>query len=118
MNLYAKWTSQIPVVLSIASLLAMAAGSRAMAEEQVRSEIVKFHDLNVNTSDGVQTLYRRIHAAAKRVCSQTDPILQYGTGACAKKAESQAIEKVNLPQLTAYYKMKAGVQTGPLVAAR
>jgi UrcA family protein len=35
----------------------------------VRSETVKFQDLNVGTPAGVEALYGRIHSAAVRVCS-------------------------------------------------
>jgi UrcA family protein len=111
----------IPLVLATAMLLTCVWGAySANADEQVRSERVKFQDLNVDTPQGVQALYGRIHTAAKRVCSQTDPVLQAAEGSCAKTAESNAIEKLNLPQLTAYYqvKTKTGDHTQPLVAAR
>jgi hypothetical protein len=47
-------------------------------------------------------------------------VLQAAEITCAKKAESNAIEKLNLSQLTAYYKSKTktGDHTQPLVAAR
>ena len=90
------------------------------AGEQVRSETVKFTDLKTATSEGVQALYGRIHAAAWRVCSNTsgDPLFQHGARDCARKAEAKAIETVNLPQLTAFYRMKTGDQTQPLSASR
>ena len=113
--------NRIPFALATAMLLTCVWGaSSAFADEEVRSERVKFHDLNVDTPEGVQALYARIHAAAKRVCSDSDPVLQAAEITCAKKAESNAIEKLNLSQLTAYYKSKTktGDQKQPLVAAR
>jgi UrcA family protein len=94
--------------------------STAFAGEQVRSVTVKFPDLDLNTSEGVQALYGRIHAAAWRVCSTTssDPIFQYGARDCARKAEAKAIETVNLPQLTAFYRTKTGDHSQPLSASR
>jgi UrcA family protein len=92
--------------------------SSASADEQVRSETVKFHDLNVNTPEGVQALYGRIHSAAKHVCSESDPILQQGSAACARKSEANAIVKLSLPQLTAFYNIKNGDHTQPLIASR
>ena len=121
MNSNIKTTIRIPLALSTAMLLTCVwAGSSAFADEQVRSETVKFHDLNVETPDGVQALYGRIHAAAKRVCSDDDPVMRQAVAACARKAEGNAIEKLNLSQLTAYYKIKTktGDHTQPLVAAR
>jgi UrcA family protein len=90
----------------------------ALANEQVRSETVNFRDLNVGTPDGAQVLFGRIHTAAKRVCSETDPVRQIGAMDCAKKAEADAITSLNLPQLTAYYNSKNGNHARQLIAAR
>jgi UrcA family protein len=110
---------RIPLALAAAMVLTgVWGGSSAFADEEVHSEKVKFQDLNVGTPEGVQALYGRIHAAAKRVCAGDDPVLEQAVVACAKKAEGNAIEKLNLSQLTAYYKAKTGGQTQPLVAAR
>jgi len=94
--------------------------STAFAGEQVRSETVKFPDLDVNTSEGVQTLYGRIHAAAWRVCTtnSSDPFYQFGARNCARNAEAKAIATLNLPQLTTFYRMKTGDQSQPLSASR
>ncbi len=113
--------TRIPLALATAVLLTCVWGaSSAVADDQVRSEKVKFSDLNVDTPEGVQALYGRIHAAARRVCAQSDPALQAAESTCAWKAEAGAIEKLNLSQLTAYYKIKTktGDHTQPLVAAR
>jgi UrcA family protein len=113
--------TRIPLALAtVISLTWVWGASNAFADEQVRSERVKFADLNVETQEGVQALYGRIHAAAKRVCAENDPVLKAAVGACISKADSNAIAKLNLPQLTAYYKIKtkSGDNTQPLVAAR
>jgi UrcA family protein len=116
-----KIKNRIPLAFATAMLLTcMWGASSTFADEQVRSERVKFQDLNVDTPEGVQALYGRIHAAAKRVCTESDPALWGAEGPCARKAVGKAIEKLNLPQLTAYYeiKTKTGEHTQPLVAAR
>jgi UrcA family protein len=119
MNASVKTTERMCRVLSSAMLLACAwVASSAFAEEPVRTETVKFQDLNVDTPAGVKALYDRIHSAAHRVCSQSDPLLWSAASACARKAESQAVAKVGLPQLTAYYRMKTGDRTQPLSATR
>jgi len=113
--------TRISRALAIAMLLTCVWGaSSAFADEPVRSERVKFQDLNVATTEGVQTLYGRIHAAANRVCFESDPVLRQAESACARKAEANAIEKLNLSQLTAYYKIKTktGDHTQPLLATR
>jgi UrcA family protein len=119
MNSNVKTVDRVPLVFLTALMLACAwVFSSAFADEQVRSETVKFQDLNVDTSAGVEALYGRIHSAAKRVCADPDPLLRATAAACARKAEAQAIAKVNLPQLTALYRMKTGNHTQPLSASR
>lgn len=119
MNANVKTANRMARVLSTAVCLTCAwLGSRALADEPMRSETVKFHDLNVNTPEGVQELYGRIHTAARRVCSERDPLLQSAGAICARKAEAQAVAKVGLPQLVAYYRVKTGDQAQPLIAGR
>jgi UrcA family protein len=100
--------------LLLASVLVV---SKASAGEELRSETVKFQDLNVSAPAGAEALYNRIHAAAKRVCEQQGA-WQPTVIACVKKAEATAIGKVNQPSLTAYYRTKTGDQTGSLTANR
>ena len=104
------------VLLTAVGLTCGWLGSTALADEPVRSEIVKFPDLNVDTPEGVRALYGRIHAAAKRVCSDTDPAFRFPAATCAREAEAQAIAKVGLPQLVAYYRAKTGDRAQPLIA--
>ena len=121
MNSGVKTAKRMPLAFAAAMLLAcVCVVSSAFAGEQLRSETVKFSDLNTSTSQGVQALYGRIHAAAWHVCSSTsnDPIYQLQARDCAKQAEAKAIETVNLPQLTAFYRMKTGNHAQPLSAAR
>jgi UrcA family protein len=119
MNAIVKTANRPILVLSTAVLLACSGlGSTVRAEEPVRAETVKFHDLNLNTPEGVQALYGRIHVAAKRVCSETDPLLQPAFVGCARKAEAQAVASVGLPELSAYYRAKTGDQSAPLIAGR
>lgn len=117
------YVNNATLAVSTAVLLACAwvgSSSSAFGDEDVRSEVVHFGDLNMNTPEGVQTLYKRIHAAAGRVCgaAENDPVLIPGDRVCARKAEVQAVAKVNLPQLTAYYRVKTGDRTEPLIAGR
>lgn len=92
--------------------------SNASAGEQVRSETVKFHDVDLAAPAAVETLFRRIHLAAQRVCAPqgwADPLRAI---ACAKDAEARAIAKVNLPSLTAYYRMKTADHRETVAASR
>lgn len=90
----------------------------AHAGEQVRSETVKFADLNLDTPAGVQALYGRIHAAAGHVCAQPSWVLAAAIRGCMTKAESEAIAKVNAPLLTAFYQSKTGSHPPTITASR
>jgi UrcA family protein len=112
-------TNQACRAYSTAMLLACALiVSNAFADDQVRTETVKFQDLNVSTSAGVEALYGRIHAAARRVCVSSGDWAPISESACARKAEAQAIAKLDLPLLTAYYQMKTGGKTDTRIAKR
>jgi UrcA family protein len=103
---------------STAMLLACAlVASNARADEEVRAETVKFADLNVSSPAGVEALYRRIHSAAKHVCTPPGGWpSQLGASTCIKASEARAIAKVNLPLLTAYYQSKTGDRTQTIAA--
>jgi UrcA family protein len=89
----------------------------AHAGDDVRSETVKFADLNVDTPAGAEALYGRIHAAARRVCEQPAGEL-VSVRRCMANAESQAIGKVNSPLLTAFYEQKTGNKPQAITASR
>ncbi len=107
-------------ILGYATAMALAcvlAAFNAHADDQVRSETVKFADLNLGAPAGVEALYRRIHTAARHVCEQ--PRLEFPAArACMTKAESEAIAKVNVPLLTAFYQKKTGSLPQTIIAKR
>jgi UrcA family protein len=85
--------------------LLIAVNTFAASPDGVRMETVKFADLNVRTTAGAAVLFRRIHAAAERVCTRSgaDNLDRASsTRACVREAQSRAIAQINLPQLTAY----------------
>ena len=108
------------LVQSAAILLAcVLVASNALADEQVRSETVKFQDLNVGTPAGAEALYSRIHSAAVRVCSPSGGRLEeIGAAECVKDSEAKAIKKAGLPLLTAFYQMKTGTYRETVTAER
>ena len=90
----------------LACAFAVSSALAAEPDGEVRMEDVKFQDLNLATAAGVDALYRRIHAAAQRVCAVSGPVdsgafANRATPKCTKDAEARAIEKINLPALTA-----------------
>jgi UrcA family protein len=79
--------------------------SNAFADDQVRSETVKFADLKVDTPAGVEALYRRINSAAQRVCSYEATSVQGPSiwRNCVRPSVDAAVTKVNNPLLTALH---------------
>jgi UrcA family protein len=102
---------------TVLTLACVFAAFNVHADDDARSETVKFVDLNLDTPAGVETLYGRIHAAAARVCQQPAGELAAVRG-CIKKAETEAIGKVNNPLLTAFYQKKTGSQPQTMTANR
>jgi UrcA family protein len=106
-------------IVAYAAALWLACGL-AMSSAQAgdsRSETVKFADLNLSSQAGVEALYGRIHAAARRVCEQPAGELT-AASKCMLKAESDAIGKVNVPLLTAFYQKKTGTPPQTITANR
>ena len=108
------------IILAYAAALWLACGlvaTNALASDDARSETVKFSDLDLSSPAAVQALYVRIHAAAWRVCEQPAGELA-AVGRCMRKAESEAIGKLNVPLLTAIYQRKTGGRPQTITANR
>ena len=106
-------------ILAYVAVLWLACGlavSNAQAGD-ARSETVKFGDLNLDSQAGVEALYGRIHAAARRVCEQPAGE-QSALRGCMAKAERQAIGKLNNSSLTAFYHKKTGSEPLTITASR
>jgi len=89
----------------LACVFGVSSASAGEPDGQVRMEDITFQDLNLNTTAGVHALYQRIHAAAQRVCSvsgQAELGAASAAAKCSKDAEARAIDKINLPALTAF----------------
>ena len=83
-------------------LACVLAASNAFADDQVRSETVKFSDLKVDTPAGAEALYRRISAAAQRVCRYEATSI-YGPSTwqnCVRPTVDATVARVNNPLLT------------------
>jgi UrcA family protein len=94
-------------------------GTASAAESDVPSEVVKYQELNLGSQAGVETLYKRIHVAARHVCGvdgSKDLASARVSDECIEQAEARAINKVNAPTLTAYYQMKTGRPVATLAA--
>jgi len=76
----------------------------AEPDTRVRTEDILFQDLNLTTTAGVDALYRRIHSAAERVCTDSGQsnLAESASAKCTKDSLARAIKEINLPALTAF----------------
>ena len=117
MNSHVKADNRYILGRALAMSLACVLLACNVRAADVRTEIVKFADLNVTTHAGVEALYGRIHAAARRVCDQPAGE-EAAIRSCMTKSESGAISKVNIPLLTAFYQTKTGTPPQTITASR
>jgi UrcA family protein len=96
----------------------------AGTDDIVPKQVVSYKDLNLNSNEGTQVLYRRIQGAAHQVCGKVDSRNLQGERvhkACLDRAISQAVTAVNSPMLTRVYlakTVKSGQQSVPLAQVR
>ncbi len=93
-------------LLLSASILSVA---QAAAPSDVATAVVKFGELDVNSTAGKQQLYRRLNQAAHTVCRALDPNesgAKYLSAprykACIEQAVSGATAKIDRPEFSAY----------------
>jgi len=81
-------------VAAIGLSLAGAAFAEPAASDSPRQAVVKYSDLNLANTAGVEALRRRIDAAAREVCGPQPDIRQPGDSqtfeACVSRAQAQA----------------------------
>jgi UrcA family protein len=80
----------------LACVFVVSSAFAAEPDSEVRMEDVKFQDLNLDNAAGVDALYKRIHAAAQRVCADSGQsnLAASALAKCTKDAEARAIEKI------------------------
>jgi len=83
--------------------LAVTTGSFAAAPSEERPSVkVRYDDLNLTTTAGVNALYRRISHAASQVCPDIysrDLTVSAAGRRCRASAIAEAVQTVNNPQL-------------------
>jgi UrcA family protein len=98
------------VAISAASLTALSPGAaNAGPPRELRSITVSYADLDLSKQTGVAVLYRRIEAAANRVCGPK-PALDikqiYAQVDCVQSAVANAVGEVNVRQLAALHERR------------
>lgn len=90
------------LALAVAGLVASVAGFAATPDVDAPSVAVRYDDLNLATTAGVNKLYQRISAAARQVCPDIysrDPHIVLAAQHCQAAAVAKAVSEVNSPSL-------------------
>ena len=104
---------QIAWGIVASAAIAWGGGGAAQAGEPdntVAHKVVSFRDLNLNSAEGVEVLYKRIRSAAHEVCADPNryDLSEFKLRTCSDDATSRAIAQVNSPMLTSLYQAKTG----------
>jgi len=103
----------MPVLLAAAGVIGWTAAAHAGdGDDDIPRQVVKFADLNLDSTAGASTLFRRIESAAERVCGDPRGTRELFTENRLKTCKGQAIERavdtVNSALLTSLYLAKTG----------
>jgi UrcA family protein len=94
------------------AIVAWGGGSTARAGEPAKAvahKVVDFKDLNLNSAEGVEMLYRRLRSAAGEFCADPDRYDRSEVSLpCIDEVMSRAITQINSPMLTSLYQAKTG----------
>jgi UrcA family protein len=106
-----RFPSLVAMLIFSALATDFATISAAADTSNVPQVVVKFGDLDLSSPQGADKLYRRLAAAADEVCKgfdidSRDLASQARLGACIHQAITDAVAKVNQPQLFAIYNGK------------
>jgi UrcA family protein len=116
------------IALFVVSTLSIAESASASARvDEAPSVIVQYHDLNLDSREGVAGLYERIQAAAAVVCKSVEVrqrvnhLFWAERDACINHAVAEAVHAVHNENLSAYHwerirvwkRRFAAVSTGP-----
>ena len=95
--------------LMIPALLFAESGMAVTRVDEAPSVTVRYYDLNLNSPEGISSLYGRIHAAALDVCKQAEgaqllnQVLWNEWNECVAHAVANAVKGVHNEKLSTYY---------------
>jgi UrcA family protein len=90
----------------VSSLLLTELSAAAVSDDAAPSVTVRFHDLNLNSPEGVASLYARIRGAAEQVCrtlESRDLMRKSQSQDCFNHAVADAVKAVHSAPLSAYH---------------
>lgn len=87
------------IVVSALSAVAASQPAAAASAENIHSQVVSYHDLNLKSDQGIAQLNQRVRSALNQVCGQADVRDLKGRGAvlaCRKTAMARTDADVQL----------------------
>jgi UrcA family protein len=90
------------LTLAVVSVVASVGAFAATPTVATSSVSVRYDDLNLSTTEGVNSLYHRISSAARQVCPgvySRDLYIVAAAQRCEANAVSKAVSEVNNPHL-------------------
>jgi UrcA family protein len=94
------------IFAGVSSLLLTDLSTAAVDDDAALSVTVRYHDLNLNSPEGVASLYGRIRVAAEQVCrtlESRDLMRKAQWQDCFSHAVANAVKAVNNAPLSAYH---------------
>jgi UrcA family protein len=111
MNTFFKSSGTLFDTVAAAAILVsiLATGSAIVGESLAARQTIKFQQSDLGTPAGVATLYGDIRSAALQVCTaeQPRPARMDQVQTCTRQAEAQAVRRVNVDALTAYFRSES-----------
>jgi UrcA family protein len=101
--------------------VAMTTATADQIDGELRTKVVSFADLNVNSESGARTLYGRLRMAARQVCApfEGDTLQRKGQWReCFDQAIARSVKQVDQPALTAYHLSRTGKTEAPAQVAK
>jgi UrcA family protein len=97
------------IALSAAAAV-LASPAAPAATPAIGTLTVHYGDVDLSTTEGAATLYRRLQGAARFVCGESDSSLaqQRSWNDCYRRAVADAVGTVDNPRLTALYREHSG----------
>ena len=96
-------------LLVIPTLLVAGSDMAVARVDEAPSVTVRYHDLNLDSQEGIANLYERIHAAAAVVCKSAEGpqlvnrVFWSEWNACINHAVANAVHTVHNEKLSAYH---------------
>jgi UrcA family protein len=104
-----KINLRVIALLAVPTLLVAESDMAVARVDEAPSVTVRYHDLNLDSRDGIATLYGRIHAAAADVCRSVEGpklvsrVFWTEWHACIDHAVAAAVHAVRNESLSAYH---------------